>query len=142
MLEQPPVLWQQRLPEKWGIFMNERMFGPVESRFADIVWANAPMTTRELVNLCEKELEWKRTTTYTVLKKMCDRGIFEMKEHGVRVLIPREEFYAVQSRQFVEDNFQGSLPAFIAAFASSKAPSKKELEEIARLVEAYKETCL
>ena len=107
--------------------MEELKLGMVEARFADIVWANAPMSTRELVKLCEKELNWKRTTTYTVLKKLCDRGIFLTEDSLVSVLISREDFYAMQSERFVEETFDGSLPAFIAAFASRKSLSKSEI---------------
>ena len=119
--------------------MNELKLGMVEARFADIVWTNAPLTTRELVNLCEAELNWKRTTTYTVLKKLCERGIFKTENSTVTVLIGKDEFYAIQSEQFVEETFSGSLPAFIAAFTTRKAPSAKELEEIQRMIAAFAE---
>ena len=117
--------------------MNDMKLGLVESRFADIVWKHAPMTTRELVNLCENELNWKRTTTYTVLKKLCQRGIFKTENSMVTVLIDKSEFFATQSEQFVEENFGGSLPAFIAAFTARKAPSAKELEEIRRMIAIF-----
>lgn len=119
--------------------MEEKKLGLVEARFADIVWMNAPLGTRELVTLCEQELSWKRTTTYTVLKKLCERGIFQMDNGMVSVLLSREEFYAIQSEQFVENTFAGSLPAFIAAFTSRKKLSEKELEEIRRMIDAYGE---
>ena len=90
------------------------LLGMVEARFADIVWQNAPLTTLKLVELCAQELNWKRTTTYTVLKKMCNRGIFETKNSMVSVLISKKEFYAMQSEEYVQENFQGSLPAFQA----------------------------
>ncbi len=117
--------------------MEELRLGAVEARFADIVWANAPMTTKELVALCERELNWKRTTTYTVLKKLCERGIFHTENSTVSVLIARDEFYAMQSEKFVDDTFGGSLPAFIAAFASRKKPSDEEIEEIRRMIERF-----
>ena len=119
--------------------MEEIKLGMVEARFADIIWANEPLTTRELVALCEKELKWKRTTTYTVLKKLCERGIFEMENSRVSVLIGKEEFYAIQSEKFVEETFSGSLPAFIAAFGSRKKPSAKELEEIRKIIDSFGE---
>ncbi|MBQ8210820.1 MAG: BlaI/MecI/CopY family transcriptional regulator [Clostridia bacterium] len=119
--------------------MEELKLGIVEARFADIIWQNEPLTTRELVALCEKELEWKRTTTYTVLKKLCDRGIFKTENKIVTSLICKDEFYAIQSEKFVEDTFEGSLPAFIAAFASRKKPSAKELEEIRRMIDEFGE---
>lgn len=116
----------------------EMRLGMVESRFADIVWENAPLTTRQLVTLCENALNWKRTTTYTVLKKMCDRGIFQAKDKQVTVLIPRDEFHAIQSEQFVDRNFQGSLPAFIAAFASRKTLTQEELDSIQQMIDSYR----
>lgn len=117
--------------------MEEMKLGLVEAHFADIVWQNAPLSTKELVALCEKELKWKRTTTYTVLKKLCERGLFLTKNSTVTALISREEFYAIQSEKFVEDTFDGSLPAFIAAFTSRKPLSDVELEEIRRMIDAY-----
>ena len=117
--------------------MEEYKLGMVESHFADIIWANEPLTTKELVNHCEKELNWKRTTTYTVLKKLCDRGIFKTEQSVVSSLIKKEEFYAIQSEKFVEDTFHGSLPAFIAAFSLRKKPSREEIEEIKKLIDSY-----
>lgn len=119
--------------------MSEMRLGMVEAHFADIVWENAPLTTRELTALCAKELNWKRTTTYTVLKKMCDRGIFAMNNSLVTVLISKEEFSSIQSEQFVDNHFHGSLPAFIAAFTARHAPSQEELEQIRKMMESYEE---
>ena len=119
--------------------MPETKLGLVESHFADIVWDNAPLTTRQLVNLCAQELNWKRTTTYTVLRKLCERGIFLTKDSVVSVLMSRDEFHAIQSEQFVDETFQGSLPAFIAAFASRKKPTAEELSEIQKLIDSYGE---
>ena len=117
--------------------MEERKLGLVEGKFADLIWQHAPMTTKELVVLCEKELNWKRTTTYTVLKKLCNQGIFCTEEGLVTVVITKDDFYAMQSEKFVEETFEGSLPAFIAAFASRKKPSEQELAEIRRLLDAF-----
>lgn len=119
--------------------MLEMRLGMVEAHFADIVWEHAPLTTRELTVLCEKELNWKRTTTYTVLKKLCDRGIFHMEKSVVTVLISKEEFTSLQSEQFVEDHFHGSLPAFIAAFTAKRVPTADELEQIKKMIEQYEE---
>ena len=115
--------------------MEELRLGVVEARFADIVWANAPITTKELVALCERELAWKRTTTYTVLKKLCERGLFKTENSTVSVLITRDDFYAMQSEKFVEDTFDGSLPAFIAAFTTRKKLTAEEIDEIHKLVD-------
>lgn len=119
--------------------MNEIKLGMVEARFADIVWENEPLTTKELVAVCEKELNWKRTTTYTVLKKLCERGIFKTENSIVTSLISKNEFYAIQSEKFVEETFAGSLPAFIAAFSSRKKPTAKELEEIKKMIDSFEE---
>ena len=105
--------------------MDEMRLGMVEARFADIVWQHEPMTTKELCSACEIELNWKRTTTYTVLKKLCDRGILATENSVVRSLVSKDEFYAIQSEKFADDTFDGSLPAFIAAFASRKRPTEK-----------------
>ena len=119
--------------------MNEIRLGVVEARFADIVWQYAPISTKALITICEKELNWKRTTTYTVLKKLCQRGIFSMEDSMVSVLIGKEEFYAIQSQQFVDDTFSGSLPAFLAAFGSRKKPSREELAQIRQILNSFEE---
>lgn len=119
-----------------GMIMTDYKLGEVESRFADIIWENEPLTTKELVGLCEKELNWKRTTTYTVLKKLSEHGIFRMKEKQVTSLISREDYYAGRSEQFVQETFQGSLPAFIAAFTKRKALSEKEIAEIQEMIDS------
>jgi len=115
--------------------MDNYKLGAVESRFADIIWGNEPLTTNELIRFCEKELHWKRTTTYTVLKKLSGHGIFQMKDKQVTSLISREEYYALRSEQFVEETFQGSLPAFIAAFTKRKALSEREVSEIREMID-------
>ena len=119
--------------------MEDLRLGVVEARFADIVWANAPLSTRELIKLCEKELNWKRTTTYTVLQKLCERGIFRMENSTVSVELTRDEFYAVQSEKFVENTFEGSLPAFIAAFTTRKIPNAAEIAQIRRMIDSFEE---
>ena len=115
----------------------EIKLGLVESRFADIIWQNAPVTSPELVKLAAKELDWKKSTTYTVLKKLCERGIFDTTDSVVTVKISKDEFQAIQSEQFVENTFQGSLPAFVAAFTTRKTPSAKELEELKKLIDSF-----
>lgn len=115
--------------------MTDYKLGEVESRFADIIWENEPLTTKELVELCEKTLRWKRTTTYTVLKKLSEHGIFQMREKQVSSLISREDYYAGRSEQFVQETFQGSLPAFIAAFTKRKALTEQEIAEIREMID-------
>ncbi|MBQ8387379.1 MAG: BlaI/MecI/CopY family transcriptional regulator [Clostridia bacterium] len=117
--------------------MEEIKLGMVEAHFAELVWQNAPISTKALVELCAAELDWKRTTTYTVLKKLCERGIFKTENSTVSVLISKDEFQAMQSERFVEETFEGSLPAFIAAFASRKKLSEKEIDEIKRMIDFY-----
>lgn len=111
--------------------------GEIESKFADIIWENEPLKSSELVKLCEKKLNWKRTTTYTVLKRLSERGIFQNTDGVITSLISKTDFYALQSKEFVDDTFEGSLPAFIAAFTSKKDLSKKELDEIRKLIDSY-----
>lgn len=117
--------------------MEHIKLGVVEARFADIVWENEPVKTKDLVSLCEKVLNWKRTTTYTVLKKLCGRGIFVTENSTVRSLISRSEFYSIQSEQFVDEIFSGSLPSFLAAFTARKTPTAEELREIREMIDAF-----
>ena len=119
--------------------MDELKLGLVEAKFADIVWSNEPLSTKELVLICEKELNWIRTTTYTVLKKLCDRGIFNTENSIVTAKISKGGFYAIQSERFVDDNFKGSLPAFIAAFSTRKKLSQKEIDEIRKMIDTFSE---
>ncbi len=119
--------------------MDELKLGVVESRFADIVWQNEPLPSGELVKLCEKELSWKKPTTYTVLRKLCERGIFQNRDGIVTSLISRQEFYGIQGEKLVVEAFDGSLPAFIAAFTRRKALSLEEIAEIRRMIDAHGE---
>ena len=121
--------------------MEEIRLGLVESRFADIVWTNEPIHSRDLVKLCDKELDWKKSTTYTVLRKLCERGLFQNQDGMVTSLISKEEYHAIQSEKFVEDTFQGSLPAFLAAFTSRKSLSAEEVAQLRQMVESYEEEC-
>lgn len=115
--------------------MEEIKLGVVESHFADIIWQNEPLSSGELVKLCEAELKWKKPTTYTVLRKLCERGIFQNQDGQVTSLISRQEFYAMQSERFVEETFEGSLPAFLAAFSSRKKLSEKEIAQIQQIID-------
>lgn len=118
--------------------MNDLRLGVVEARFADIVWRHAPLSSGELVRLCRQELEWKKSTTYTVLRKLCDRGIFQNEGGQVTARISRDDFYAAQSRRFVEQTFDGSLPAFLAAFTGGRALSDKEIADIQRIIDDHR----
>ena len=115
--------------------MAEYKLGEIEAIFADIIWSNEPVSSRRLTELAEERLNWKRTTTYTILKRLCERGLFQNMGGQVTSLVSREEFYARQSEQFVEQNFQGSLPAFLAAFGSRKQLSPGEIAEIQSLID-------
>ena len=117
--------------------MDDTRLGAVESQFADSIWKNAPLSSRDLVKLCQQQLEWKKSTTYTVLKKLCDRGIFQNEDGIVTPLVSRQEFHARQSQRFVEETFQGSLPAFISAFASGKKLSPQDVSDIRRMLDEY-----
>ena len=110
----------------------------VQERFADIVWANEPISSGDLVKVCEKELNWKKPTTYTVLRKLCEKGLLQNVDGIVSSLISKEEFYSTKSEQIIEDSYEGSLPAFIAAFTSHKKLSKKEVDEIQKMIDAFK----
>ena len=114
--------------------MSELRMGAIESRFADIIWQNEPITSPELVKLAAKELDWKKSTTYTVLKRLCERGIFQNNDGTVTSLISKKDFYAVQSEKFVEETFSGSLPAFLAAFTTRKKLSDTEINELQELI--------
>lgn len=114
--------------------MGNTKLGVIETHFAEIIWKHEPLSSRELVELCEEELSWKKSTTYTVLKKLCDRGIFQNNKGTVTSQISREEYYAVQSEEFVNETFKGSLPAFLAAFTSRNKFSEQEIEELQRLI--------
>ena len=118
--------------------MEDIKLGAVESRFADIIWKNEPIGSGELVKLCEAELQWKKPTTYTVLRKLCERGIFQNIKGTVTSVLSRNEFYSMQSEKFVEDTFDGSLPAFFAAFTARKQLSKEDIDELKRMIESYK----
>lgn len=115
--------------------IKDTKLGVVETQFADIIWEHEPLTSGELVKLCEEKLEWKKSTTYTVLKKLCEKGIFQNEKGTVTSRISKQELQGMQSEQFVSETFEGSLPAFIAAFASSKRLSKEEIKEIRELID-------
>ena len=119
--------------------MDDYKLGMVESRFADIIWEHEPLPSGVLVELCQRELHWKKPTTYTVLRKLCSRGIFQNVNGVVSSILSREEFYAGQSQQVVEESFDGSLPAFIAAFTSRKQLTEEEIAQIRAMIDGAKE---
>lgn len=113
--------------------------GEVQAHFADIIWEREPVASGELVKICQKELQWKKPTTYTVLRKLCEKGIFVNNDGIVTSLISREDFYAAKSERFVEETFDGSLPAFIAAFTSHKSLSPEEADEIQQMIDRFRQ---
>lgn len=115
--------------------MNGSIIGEVTAKFADIIWENEPISSAELAKRAEALLGWKKTTSFTVLKRLSDRGIFKNENGVVTSLISREDYFAIQSEQFVEQAFSGSLPAFIAAFGSRKPLSPEEVAALRRLIE-------
>lgn len=115
--------------------MSDYKMGAAEAKFADLIWEHEPLTSGQLSKLGEGALGWKKTTCFTVLKRLCDRGIFQNQGGTVTSLISREEFYARHSEAYVEETFGGSLPAFLAAFGSRKKLNDREIDELQRLIE-------
>ena len=118
--------------------MAEYKIGEIETIFADIIWDNEPLSSRRLAELALERLDWKRTTTYTILKRLCDRELFRNEGGTVTSLVSREEFYARQSEIFVEETFHGSLPAFLAAFGSRKKLSDSEIDELQKVIDSMR----
>lgn len=115
--------------------MAEIQLGAVEARFADIIWEREPVTSTELTKLAAAELTWKRTTTHTVLRRLCDKGLFQNNDGTVTSLISRQEFYARHSKKYVDETFEGSLPAFLAAFTSGKRLTAEEVAQLHQLID-------
>lgn len=118
--------------------MKDITLGEVESRFADIIWENEPLSSRRLTQLAEQELSWKKSTTYTVLKRLCDRGLFQNQSGTVTSRVSKADFYARKSERFVDDAFQGSLPAFLAAFSRRKKLSDSEIDALQNLIDSMR----
>lgn len=117
--------------------MKEYKLAELEARFAELIWQREPITSPELVKLCEEEFNWKKSTTYTVLKKLCDRGLFQNEKAVVTSLVSKEEFNSYKSRRFVEDSFSGSIPKFLTAFMGGKKLTEEQAEEIKRLIDDF-----
>lgn len=118
--------------------MIEYKLGEVEMKFADIIWENEPLSSGQLVSLCKNILDWKKSTTYTILRRVCDRGLFKNEDGIVSSNVSKMEFLSNKSEQFVEETFQGSLPGFIAAFTSQRKLSDEEVEELKKIIERSK----
>ena len=119
--------------------MGDYELGAIQAQFAELIWEQEPVTSGELVKLCSEKFEWKKSTTYTVLRKLCEKGIVKNEDGVVSSVLSREEYYAAKSGQFVEETFRGSLPAFLAAFAAGKKLSKREVDEIQQMIDEYRE---
>ncbi|MCI9463596.1 MAG: BlaI/MecI/CopY family transcriptional regulator [Lachnospiraceae bacterium] len=117
--------------------MKEYRLAEGEAKFAKLIWQKEPISSPELVKLCEKEFGWKKSTTYTVLKKLCERGIFQNEKAVVTSLLSEEEFYSYKSRKFVEESFGGSIPKFLTAFMGGKKLSADQAEEIKELIDRF-----
>ena len=113
--------------------------GEVQAKFADIIWEHEPILSGELTKICEKELGWKKSTTYTVLKKLCEKGIFQNIDGTVTSIISKEAFHFAKSEKFVNENYKGSLPSFLAAFTSRKKLSSKDIDEIQKMIDKIRE---
>ncbi len=121
--------------------MPELQMGAVEARFAKLIWTNEPITAANLARLAAEELKWKKTTSYTVLKRLCDKGIFRNDGGNVTSVLSQDQFHARQSQQFLEQNYEGSLPAFLAAFAGERSISPEDLREIRKMLDEYEKGC-
>ena len=115
--------------------MNDFTLGYMERKFADLIWANSPIGSGDLVKLAQKELNWKKSTTYTVLRRLCERGLFENKDSIVTALVTPESFEQGQCRQFVKETCGGSLPRFLTAFSGSERLSEEEIAELQALID-------
>jgi len=115
-----------------GDFLTE-----AERKLADIIWRDAPLASPDLVALAERELGWKKSTTYTVLKKLCDKGVFKNENANVSILLTCEELMTCQSRNYVEDSFGGSLPMFITSFLGDGKLSPEKASELRALIDAH-----
>lgn len=118
--------------------MQKIELGEVQERFANLIWEYEPVKSMDLVKICKERFEWNKSTTFTVLRKLCEKGLFKNENGMVSSVMSKEEFAGVKSRQFVNEHFKGSLPAFLAAFISDKAVSEKEADEIRSMIEEYK----
>lgn len=110
-----------------------------ERKLADLIWDSEPIASGELVKLCEARFQWKKSTTYTMLKRICDQGLFQNKNACVTSRMSREEYLQGQGERFLEENFGGSVPVFLAAFMERRKLSRQQIEEIREMIERYEE---
>lgn len=118
--------------------MDIYKLGEMEKRLADLIWANAPLTSKKLTELCADTFDWKRTTTYTMLKRLCDRGLFANDSGSIVVIMTKEDFNLGQSQQFINETFDGSLPMFLTLFSKNNAMKKEDIDRLQRLIDSYR----
>lgn len=119
--------------------MDPHKLGDKEQQFADLIWEHAPIHSRELSEICRVVFDWKRTTTYTMLKRLENRKLFENQNGTVVACISKEEFNALQSERFLNETYGGSLPQFLAAFTRRNQLSDSEIKEIRELIDGHRE---
>ena len=110
-----------------------------EYRFCLILWENEPVKSSELVRLCKEQLGWKPTTTYTVIKRLSERGVLKNEDTMVSSLVSKDEVQAAEIDELVEKKFEGSLPAFVAAFTRHRKLSEEEIDEVQRMIYRFRE---
>jgi len=118
--------------------MNDKL-GKMEEKFADIIWREEPISSGELVKICTVELNWKKSTTYTMLKRLCKRGIAVNENGTVRTLVSKESYISNQSKNFIDEIFNGSLPRFLTAFTKRNKLTENDIKELQSLIDKYKE---
>lgn len=121
--------------------MNMPKIFESEYRFCLILWEHEPIKSGELVRLCQEQLGWKPTTTYTVIKRLSERGVLKNENTVVRSLVSKDEVQAAEIDELVEKKFGGSLPAFIAAFTKLHQVSDAEVDEVQRIIDQYRKGC-
>ena len=119
--------------------MDYYKLGAMETKFACLIWDNSPVPSGELVKLCEKEFDWKKSTTYTMLRRLCDRGLFQNVDGEVSALLTRDDFQALQSEQFINETFEGSLPKFLVTFATRAKFTESEIDALQKIINQHKE---
>lgn len=119
--------------------MSDYQMGEIEARFADLIWENAPISSTELSKKAEEALTWKKSTSYTVLRRLCEKGLFRNENGTVTPVLSREEYFSAKSASFVDETFSGSLPAFLAAFSKRRKLTKEEISEIRQMIDGYHE---
>lgn len=121
--------------------MKEVQLGVIEARYADMIWEHEPVTSSELVKMTAIAFHWKRTTAHNVLRRLIEKGLFQNENGMVTSVVSRQEFYSAQSKKYVEDTFDGSLPAFIAAFTKNTSLTPEEAEKIHKMISDAEERC-